>query len=536
MIRSVRWTAQKALDFILLKKPTVTLKQHFFDQLLHYEDYLRKRIGFNLSKDWGTTSNLSEDLLLTNTYLNTLPKSKRSPRGSFAEKTPEKREVLQWSKKVKVLIPNKYLSLNPNQILSGSEIPEQLKPDNSSVGGTTTRTEKKILKRHTQIERVLTSQQSPNLHNMSETKSANYATVGGLNSSGLSGGDSRPTQSVAGGTSIFSLNTSGGFSGAPTPTSKQFRPSTTAFEMTNNMNLTGGFQSSLSTDNRTMKRNNSLNKEAAKELEMALANPKSFKMSGRMNSLKPRNAATPNNDGSDSERIPGSRNVGVVGRDKVKNEIGREIADVERINHELKMNYGTPGSFNSKLQSGSPNAQISLKRPAPMMGNLIPTAGSAAKSQGLAPTPLNQLIGSDGDNGLGPPQYVESTPQRLQAGFQQMQSQQQQQKRGPIRPKHQILTSKPKQGSGSQTGTNNMFTIRQHSNSVSRPRTVGAAPSERQPGYEVLGTSAKQPSGGSVRVRPSSVMSDLDSVKAKHSSMQDASNSQGFMITGSRKL
>lgn len=322
MIFSVRWTAQKALDFILLKKPTVTMKQHFFDQLLHYEDYLRKRIGFNLSKDWGTTTNLSEDLLLTNTYLNTLPKSKRSPRGSFAEKPPEKREVLQWSKKVKVLIPNKYLSLNPNHILSGFENVDQGKPENTSVGGNTTRTEKKILKKYSQAERVLTSQQSPNLHNLSETKSANYTPFSGPNSSALSGADSKGVQSMTGGTSIFSLNTSGGFSGAPTPTSKQFRPSTTAFEMSNQMNSTGGFQSSLSTDNRTMKRNNSLNKEAAKELETALTNPKSFKMSGRMNSLKPRNAATPNNDGSDSERINPNRNPAIA-RDKVKNEIGR---------------------------------------------------------------------------------------------------------------------------------------------------------------------------------------------------------------------
>lgn len=299
----------------------MTLKQHFFDQLLHYEEYLRKRIGYTLSKDWGTTSNLIEDLLLTNTYLNTLPKSKRSPRGSFAEKTPEKREVIQWSKKVKFVIPNKYLALNPVQILANSDSPENLKIDNNSVGATTTRTEKKILKQMSRQDKFLTSQLSPNLTNMSETKSANYGNSGGPNSSGMSGMDSRPNPSVAGGTSIFSLNTSGGFSGAPTPTSKQFRPSTTSFELTNTMNSTGGFQTSLSSDNRTMKRNNSLNKEATRELEMALTNPKTFKMSGRMNSLKPRNAATPNNEGSDSERGNPVRNQ-VETRERVKSEIG----------------------------------------------------------------------------------------------------------------------------------------------------------------------------------------------------------------------
>jgi hypothetical protein len=322
MIYRVRWTAQKALDFILLKKPTVTLKQHFFDQLVMYEDYLRKRIGFNLSKDWGMTSNLTEDILLTNTYLNTLPKSRRSPRGSFADKSPDKRECIQWSKKVKLLIPNKYLSLNPNHILYSAEPQEALKPDNISVGATTTKTEKKILKQASKYETVLANQQSPNLHNLSETKSANYTSGGNQNSSAISAGDSRPSQTVGGGgTSIFSLNTSGGFSGAPTPTAKQFRPSTTTFEVSNGMNSTGGFQSSLSTDNRTLKRNNSLNKETAKELEMVLGNQKSFKMSGRMNSLKPRTTATPPNEGSDSERMNNfKQQLGT--REKMKTEIG----------------------------------------------------------------------------------------------------------------------------------------------------------------------------------------------------------------------
>jgi hypothetical protein len=179
---------------------------------------------------------------------------------------------------------------------------------------------------------------------------------------------------------------------------------------------------------------------------------------------------------------------------------------LERINHELKVNYGTSGTFNQKSQSGGMPPQISLKRPSPITGNLIPGPGSSNSkpAAGLLPTPLNQLIGLDSEQPYT--QYSMGNDTSLKQGPAMHQ------KKGPIRPKHQILTSKPKT-SANTSGNSNMFTIRQHSNSVSRPRTVGATPSsdrlqQHQQGYYEAMTPAtctsKQPSGGSVRVRPSS--------------------------------
>jgi hypothetical protein len=107
----MRWSTQKSVDFILVKKPTITLKQHFFDQLMLFEDYIKKKFSLTLSKDWTTKGFSCEEQTLANTYLNTLQKKTKSPRGSTFEKPVDKQRVgISWSKKIKHIIPIKYLS------------------------------------------------------------------------------------------------------------------------------------------------------------------------------------------------------------------------------------------------------------------------------------------------------------------------------------------------------------------------------------------------------------------------------------------
>jgi hypothetical protein len=107
----MHWTAQKSVDFILVKKPTITLKQHFFDQLMHFEDYIKKKFSLALSKDWTTKGFSCEEQTLANTYLNTLQKKTKSPRGSTFEKPVDKQRIgISWSKKIKQIIPVKYLN------------------------------------------------------------------------------------------------------------------------------------------------------------------------------------------------------------------------------------------------------------------------------------------------------------------------------------------------------------------------------------------------------------------------------------------
>ena len=174
------------------------------------------------------------------------------------------------------------------------------------------------------------------------------------------------------------------------------------------------------------------------------------------------------------------------------------VKSAERINHELKMNYGTAGMVAQKIQVGAGANPMGMKKTGPVTGNLIPTSSSGFKQMsgvsGTGPTPLNQLIGGEGE---------EPASQWGSPGTEPTSKMMMLNRKGPVRPKHQILTSKPKQPT--QTSNSNMFTIRQHSNSVSRPRTVGATPSERQSqGYDVgLGGGAKLAAGGSLRVRPS---------------------------------
>ncbi len=108
----MKWTSQKAVDFLLIKKPTITLKQHFFDQLCLFEEILQKRHGFVLSKDWQSQFSCPEDEMLTNTYLNTLPKGRKSPRASMTDKPTDKSTSICWNRKIKELIAPKQLHLS----------------------------------------------------------------------------------------------------------------------------------------------------------------------------------------------------------------------------------------------------------------------------------------------------------------------------------------------------------------------------------------------------------------------------------------
>lgn len=66
------WSAEKAMDFVLIKKPTVRLRKSFYSQLIVFEEYLKEK-GKNLSTGWFPKSMSDvdeEELLMNNTYLN----------------------------------------------------------------------------------------------------------------------------------------------------------------------------------------------------------------------------------------------------------------------------------------------------------------------------------------------------------------------------------------------------------------------------------------------------------------------------------
>jgi hypothetical protein len=66
------WSADKAMDFVLIKKPTVRLRKNFYKQLIVFEGYLKNK-GKKLSNGWfpkSSSSVDSEELLMNNTYIN----------------------------------------------------------------------------------------------------------------------------------------------------------------------------------------------------------------------------------------------------------------------------------------------------------------------------------------------------------------------------------------------------------------------------------------------------------------------------------
>lgn len=90
-----------------------------------------------LSRDWHSPHFNDEDHLLTNTYLNTLQKARKSPRTSMGngEKAATKQPNVTWSKKVKNLIPV--------TTLSTSEVVKSIKGGPVSEIGTDFMTEQK---------------------------------------------------------------------------------------------------------------------------------------------------------------------------------------------------------------------------------------------------------------------------------------------------------------------------------------------------------------------------------------------------------
>lgn len=110
LMKHLSWTSQRAMDFLLVKKPTIKLKPQFFDQMFLFEDILTKKFQMTLSKDWKGKPFNQEDLTMTNTYLNTLVHKRSSPRGSVKEKETNGDKKVVWNKKVKNVIPLRHIS------------------------------------------------------------------------------------------------------------------------------------------------------------------------------------------------------------------------------------------------------------------------------------------------------------------------------------------------------------------------------------------------------------------------------------------
>lgn len=73
LMKKYLWTAKKSLEYLKMKKNTIDLRESFFNQLIKYEDILRKQ-GKKLSKGWfpKQSSKVSpEELMMNNTYINT---------------------------------------------------------------------------------------------------------------------------------------------------------------------------------------------------------------------------------------------------------------------------------------------------------------------------------------------------------------------------------------------------------------------------------------------------------------------------------
>lgn len=146
------------MDYLLIKKPTITLKQHFFDQLCLFEEILQRKHNYSLSKDWQSQPSNLEDEVLTNTYLNTLPKGRKSPRASAVDKPSEKGSGISWNRKIKEVIAPKNLHLGDvmkNATIkfdtigneeTGKQVVEALKDEEASDLGTIKRQFKVILK------------------------------------------------------------------------------------------------------------------------------------------------------------------------------------------------------------------------------------------------------------------------------------------------------------------------------------------------------------------------------------------------------
>lgn len=170
------------MDFLLVKKPTIIMKPHFFEQMEQFEEILVKNQGYSLTKDWTSPPRSTEEQTLTNTYLNTIQKVKKSPRASFTDKRLENRVGISWHKKIKFVIPNRPFKNLDGQILgnkkafSTMDIQSYAKAQDknedvfSSMEASNSQTEKKNLK---VILKTSTSTKSLDLNTIKNVYSPN---------------------------------------------------------------------------------------------------------------------------------------------------------------------------------------------------------------------------------------------------------------------------------------------------------------------------------------------------------------------------
>lgn len=110
------WNAQKAIEFLTMKKSTIKLRRGFFNQLTKFENILEKK-GKSLSSNWksqpiaGFKFINEEEELLTNTYINTtmLTSGKSSGQRPPISRIAGEKGV-KWAVQVRKMIPNKRIN------------------------------------------------------------------------------------------------------------------------------------------------------------------------------------------------------------------------------------------------------------------------------------------------------------------------------------------------------------------------------------------------------------------------------------------
>lgn len=293
------------MDFLLVKKPTITLKPHFFEQMLQYEDILRKKYGFTLSKDWQSPYFNLEDEVLANTYLNTLQKGRKSPRASAApEKHEQKKGNIQWNKKIKVILPNG--ALQHTEIIkcigSNKPYPSDLMSESQAMRFADMAPEDETKSVNTQkraFKVILKSKSAKNFDDKGFESAATFDTPGTPN---LSVSGTKTTTSEL--TSVYSVQ------------NMPQRPATTGID----------------SDQKFIRRNGSLAKEIGVKESDVVVRP--FKVKDRLDNSVSRPA-------TDSEQDR-SLKAGKV----IKNEL-------DKIKDQLNIHYGNAKSISAKIASKS---------------------------------------------------------------------------------------------------------------------------------------------------------------------------------------
>eukprot|EP00921_Rhytidocystis_pertsovi_P015689 GHVQ01024918.1.p1 GENE.GHVQ01024918.1~~GHVQ01024918.1.p1 ORF type:complete len:942 (-),score=131.80 GHVQ01024918.1:462-3176(-) len=102
IIKKYQWTLCKAVEFLLSRRPDVLLPQHCYQQLVALEASTLK-LHTQLSHDWTATDVKSEELIIRNTYVNSMMAPiKQSVQGDCSNMTDQQstanssEERLQW--------------------------------------------------------------------------------------------------------------------------------------------------------------------------------------------------------------------------------------------------------------------------------------------------------------------------------------------------------------------------------------------------------------------------------------------------------